>query len=190
MPCATTAGRPVLSCPQRSIGSDQWKGKAVAMHLEARDLEAAIPSHAGTMHLDGLDGSVEVVRDSLGIPHIRAGSVHDAFFAQGYVHAQDRLWQMEYDRRRALGRWAEVAGPTGLEHDLSDAPPPPRRERAGRLRRLRRRHAGDVRCLCGGRQRLHRRRRRFCRSNSASPRRRRSDGRRGSAPPSTRCGMC
>ena len=57
---------------------------------------------------------VKVVRDSLGIPHIRAGSVHDAFFAQGYVHAQDRLWQMEYDRRRALGRWAEIAGPAGL----------------------------------------------------------------------------
>jgi penicillin G amidase len=88
------------------------------MHLEARDLEAAIPSHAGTMHLDGLSGAVEVVRDALGIPHIRAGSVHDAFFAQGYVHGQDRLWQMEYDRRRALGRWAEVAGRTGLEHDL------------------------------------------------------------------------
>ena len=141
------------------------KGKAVAMRLEARDLEAAIPSHTGTMHLDGLNGTVEVVRDSLGIPHIRAGSVHDAFFAQGYVHAQDRLWQMEYDRRRALGRWAEVAGPTGLEHDIL-------------MRRLRlgasaqadyaafdAGHAGDVRRLRGRHQRLHPRRQPCCRSN-------------------------
>jgi len=88
------------------------------MHIEERDLLAAIPDHTGTVRLDGLGGAAEVVRDSLGIPHIRAGSVHDAFFAQGFVHAQDRLWQMEYDRRRALGRWAEIAGPTGREHDI------------------------------------------------------------------------
>ncbi len=90
----------------------------MAMRIEERDLRAAVPDHTGTMRLAGLEESVEVVRDSLGIPHIRAGSRDDAFFAQGYVHAQDRLWQMEYDRRRALGRWAEVAGPTGVEHDL------------------------------------------------------------------------
>ncbi len=90
----------------------------MTVRIEQHDLHAAIPSHTGTMHLDGLNGSVEIVRDSLGIPHIRAGSVHDAFFAQGFVHAQDRLWQMEYDRRRALGRWAEIAGPTGREHDI------------------------------------------------------------------------
>jgi penicillin amidase len=90
----------------------------VAVSIDERDLRAAIPDHTTMMRLDGLTGSVEVVRDSLGIPHIRAGSLHDAFFAQGFVHAQDRLWQMEYDRRRALGRWAEVAGPSGLDHDL------------------------------------------------------------------------
>jgi penicillin amidase len=81
-------------------------------------MQAAIPDHTGTVTLTGLDGAVEVVRDSLGIPHIRAGSVHDAFSAQGYVHAQDRLWQMEYDRRRATGRWAALTGPGGLEHDI------------------------------------------------------------------------
>ncbi len=90
----------------------------MAMRIEEHDLQAAIPDHTGTVRLDGLGGAAEVVRDSLGIPHIRAGSVHDAFFAQGFVHAQDRLWQMEYDRRRALGRWAEIAGPTGREHDI------------------------------------------------------------------------
>ena len=81
------------------------------------DLRAAIPALDGTIQLAGLDGPVDVVRDHLGIPHIRAGSVHDAFFAQGFVHAQDRLWHMEYDRRRAMGRWAEYVGPSGVDQD-------------------------------------------------------------------------
>ena len=71
------------------------------------DLAASIPQLDGTVRLAGLEGPVEVVRDSLGVPHIKAGAVHDAFFGQGYVHAQDRLWHMEYDRRTrpgALGR--------------------------------------------------------------------------------------
>jgi penicillin amidase len=66
----------------------------------------------------GLDGEVLVHRDRFGIPHARAASTHDAFFAQGYVQAQDRLGQLEYDRRRAYGRWAEVAGRAGLGFDV------------------------------------------------------------------------
>ncbi len=60
--------------------------------------------------VSGLDGPVEILRDRLGIPHCYAASEHDAFFAQGFAHAADRLWQMDYDRRRGLGRWAQVAG--------------------------------------------------------------------------------
>ena len=60
---------------------------------------------------------IEVLRDGLGVPHARAGSVRDAFFAQGYVHAQDRLWQMILDRARAAGRSAELLGPTALRMD-------------------------------------------------------------------------
>ena len=82
------------------------------MSIGEQDLRAAVPDYTGTMRLKGLEGPVEVYRDARGIPHIRAGSPHDAFFAQGFVHAQDRLWQMDYDRRRAYGRWAEYAGPT------------------------------------------------------------------------------
>src|SRR5207247_7667533 len=63
-------------------------------------------------------GRVEVWRDPEGVPHVRAGSVPDAFLAQGFVHAQDRLWHMEYDRRRAYGRWAECAGPSALAQDV------------------------------------------------------------------------
>lgn len=60
---------------------------------------------------------MQVYRDAYGIPHMRAQSLHDAFFAQGFVHAQDRLWQMEYDRRRACGRWAEYAGAPAVAAD-------------------------------------------------------------------------
>lgn len=53
---------------------------------------------------------VEIVRDGIGVPHCYAANEQDAFFAQGWVHAADRRWQLEYDRRRALGQWAEVVG--------------------------------------------------------------------------------
>ncbi len=87
------------------------------MPISADDLRAAVPDLTGTLRLPGLEGPVEIVRDRLGVPHVRAGSTHDAFFAQGFVHAQDRLWQMDYDRRRAQGRWAAWAGPVGVEQD-------------------------------------------------------------------------
>src|SRR5215467_3071701 len=69
------------------------------------------------VRLRGLDGPVEVIRDSRGVPHCRAVSEHDAFFAQGFLHAADRLWQMDYDRRRGLGRSAEVIGRAGVTGD-------------------------------------------------------------------------
>ncbi len=81
------------------------------------ELAAAIPRLSGTLRLKGLNGRVEVYRDELGIPYVRAESEQDAFFAQGFVTAQDRLWQMEYDRLRGSGRWAEAAGDGALEQD-------------------------------------------------------------------------
>ncbi|TME85399.1 MAG: penicillin acylase family protein, partial [Chloroflexi bacterium] len=65
----------------------------------------------------GLDERVEVLRDTYGVPHIFATDTHDLFFAQGYVTAQDRLWQMDIYRRAAEGRLAEVLGEPGLESD-------------------------------------------------------------------------
>lgn len=58
-----------------------------------------------------------VVRDRWGIGHVTAPSAEAAFRAQGWLAASDRLWQMEWDRRRAFGRWAEVAGPAGVAED-------------------------------------------------------------------------
>jgi penicillin amidase len=64
-----------------------------------------------------VDRPVQVYRDEWGIPHVWAESLHDAFAGQGYVHAADRFWQMDASRRQMQGRWAEWAGPAGLEAD-------------------------------------------------------------------------
>ena len=85
--------------------------------ITPQDLKRAVPQLDGTVRLAGLSAAVEVFRDAFGIPHIRASSERDAFYAQGFVTAQDRLWQMEYDRRRGTGRWAEAVGVTALEQD-------------------------------------------------------------------------
>jgi penicillin amidase len=71
----------------------------------------------GTIDVPGLDSAVDVRRDRWGVPHIYARTEHDLFFAQGYVAAQDRLWQMEMWRRQAEGRLAEVLGPRAVERD-------------------------------------------------------------------------
>ena len=81
------------------------------------DLKAVLPDITSTLSLEGLEGPVTVYRDRWGIPHVQASSRQDAFYAQGFVTAQDRLWHMDWDRRRALGRWAEIAGPSGVEQD-------------------------------------------------------------------------
>jgi penicillin G amidase len=71
----------------------------------------------GQLDVQGLHAPVEVVRDRWGVPHIYARNTDDLFFAQGYVQAQDRLWQMEMWRRFNAGRLAEIMGPEAFEHD-------------------------------------------------------------------------
>jgi penicillin G amidase len=71
----------------------------------------------GTLSIPGLDSSVEVRRDRWGVPHIYARTQHDVFFAQGFVAAQDRLFQMDMWRRIGEGRLAEVFGPRFVERD-------------------------------------------------------------------------
>jgi penicillin amidase len=75
------------------------------------------PQTEGEIRLDGLQAPVEVYRDSWGIPHLYAANPHDLFFAQGFVHAQDRFWQMEFQRRIGSGRLSEVLGPSALSSD-------------------------------------------------------------------------
>jgi penicillin amidase len=80
-------------------------------------LRTALPQTNGSVTLAGLDEPVEVVRDANAVPHIFAKSPDDAYFALGYVHAQDRLWQMEFLRRLGRGRLAEVLGEAALDTD-------------------------------------------------------------------------
>ncbi|HEX6466139.1 MAG TPA: penicillin acylase family protein [Terriglobales bacterium] len=78
----------------------------------------ALPQLDGSIAVPGLSAPVRVVRDAQGVPHIAAATLDDLFFAQGYVTAQDRLWQMDAGRRYAAGELAEVLGPALLKHDV------------------------------------------------------------------------
>ena len=89
----------------------------ISEKISRQDLKSAIPSLTGSVQLKGLQGAVKVFRDRYGIPHMKAESEMDTFFAQGFVTAQDRLWHMEYDRRRGSGRWAEAVGEQGVAQD-------------------------------------------------------------------------
>jgi penicillin amidase len=80
-------------------------------------LRQSLPTIDGTLQVAGLDAPVEIVRDRFAVPHIEAASFRDAIFAQGFVHAQDRLWQMDFRRRLGEGRLAEVLGPAALPTD-------------------------------------------------------------------------
>ncbi len=87
------------------------------MALTTDDLRRALPDLDSTVPVGALHAPVEIWRDADGIPHVEARSVHDVCVGQGFVHAQDRLWHMEYDRRRAYGRWAEYAGRAAVPQD-------------------------------------------------------------------------
>jgi penicillin amidase len=80
-------------------------------------LRRPLPRTRGTLRLRGLHNPVEVLRDRWGVAHIYAETIHDLLFAQGYVHAQDRLWQMDFQRRLVAGRLAEVLAADALPLD-------------------------------------------------------------------------
>jgi penicillin amidase len=79
--------------------------------------KAKLPQLEGEVKLNGISGSVEIIRDKWGIPHIYAANLKEVLFAQGFVHAQDRLWQMEITRRVARGKLSEFIGKDALEVD-------------------------------------------------------------------------
>ena len=81
--------------------------------------KAALPALDGDLHLAGLSAPVTVRRDAHGVPHIEAATQEDLFVAQGYVTAQDRLWQMDAFRRNANGELAEIMGPSLVKHDTA-----------------------------------------------------------------------
>ncbi len=95
-------------------------GLAVAVvffYVYWRRVQRPTPTLDGELRLCCLDGPVEMMRDRYGIPHIYAESDADLFRALGFAHAQDRLWQMEQNRRTAKGELAEAFGPAALDAD-------------------------------------------------------------------------
>ncbi|HET8668397.1 MAG TPA: penicillin acylase family protein, partial [Terriglobales bacterium] len=78
----------------------------------------SLPTLDGKLMVTGLHAPVTVLRDPQGVPHITAASLEDLFFAQGYVTAQDRLWQMDMTRRYASGRLAEILGASYAKSDI------------------------------------------------------------------------
>ena len=75
------------------------------------------PRIDGDLKLHGPMGQIEILRDRWGVPHIYANNFDDLVFAQGFVHAQDRLWQMDYNRRLVAGRLSEIFGKIALPVD-------------------------------------------------------------------------
>src|SRR3954451_15304548 len=78
-----------------------------------RLMRRPLPQVKGTIEVEGLHGPVRIRRDRWGVPHIEADMREDLFFAQGYCHAQERLWQMDFYRRVVEGRVAGGAGGDG-----------------------------------------------------------------------------
>ena len=89
----------------------------VARHYVRTAMDDNLPKLDGSLRAYGLAAPVTVTRDAHGVPHIRANSMEDLLFAQGFVTAQDRLWQMDLLRRHAAGDLAAILGRPGLEHD-------------------------------------------------------------------------
>lgn len=92
-------------------------GSALFFYLYWWRIQRCTPQLDGTLTLPGLEQPVEIRRDKHGIPHIYAQSQADLLRAQGFIHAQDRLWQMEQNRRIARGTLAEIFGEAALEAD-------------------------------------------------------------------------
>ncbi len=76
-----------------------------------------LPKLSGEQSLAGLEQPVEVLRDGRGVPHIYADNLADLFFSQGYIHAQDRFWQMDFNRRLVAGRLSEILGEIAIPID-------------------------------------------------------------------------
>ena len=106
--CALAAGLAQAGC--RSTPPD---AAAAPVSLDAA-AQQSLARIDGTLKAPGLKQTVEIIRDQQGIPHIYAQNDDDLFFAQGYVMAQDRLWQLEMWRRWREGRLAEIFGPEGV----------------------------------------------------------------------------
>src|SRR6187399_3100117 len=90
---------------------------AVAAGAAYHYLRRSLPLLDGTIAVTGIRSTVDIVRDADAIPHVFATNKLDALLGLGYVHAQDRLWQMEFQRRIGHGRLSEIFGKAALPQD-------------------------------------------------------------------------
>lgn len=111
--CAGAFTLTVAACggtaPETNASAAPTDAKALARQ--------SLATISGSLAVPGLQQPVEVIRDQWGVPHIYAKNTEDLYFAQGYVMAQDRLWEMEWWRRELEGRLSEVLGPVAFERD-------------------------------------------------------------------------
>ena len=115
LPSRTVAG---LRAQARGLRLTLSQGGAFARAMGGELLRRPAPPQIdGALRAPGLRARVEIIRDASAVPHIYAQCEADALFGLGFVHAQDRYWQMEFYRRAAQGRMAEVAGPVALPSD-------------------------------------------------------------------------
>ena len=112
---ASSHNRPASISAADASGGTQTK--IYATSDLAKQARAALAQTSGRIELAGLTKPVEVIRDTWGVAHIYAQTQDDLFFAQGFVAAQDRLWQMEIWRRTGEGKLAEILGPSAIERD-------------------------------------------------------------------------
>jgi penicillin amidase len=98
--------------------SAQSSAQTAPTSLDAR-ARSALAVIRGTLNVHGLQQAVRVQRDRWGVAHIYAQNEHDLFFAQGFVVAQDRLFQMELWKRSGQGRLAEILGPSAVQRDVN-----------------------------------------------------------------------
>ncbi|MGH2980953.1 MAG: penicillin acylase family protein [Solirubrobacterales bacterium] len=92
-------------------------GAAALGVLWQRLLRRPVPKWSGSLEADGISEPVEIATDRWGVPHVRAQTPEDLWFGQGFCHARERLWQMDFYRRVTAGRLSEIAGSEGLPAD-------------------------------------------------------------------------
>src|SRR5438067_3463616 len=109
-------GLAVLACCALFSSAPAAQKTGSPLQAQAR---SAVSKLSGDMKIQGLHRPVQVLRDKWGVAHIYAGDAHDLFMAQGFVAAQDRLFQMEMWKRAGQGRLTEVLGPTALLRDVN-----------------------------------------------------------------------
>ena len=100
-----------------SICHDTGTTRAEFINWWQQQTQARVPEMSGTRTTD-ISSNVDIFRDDWGVPHIIAEDDSSLFFGYGYAMAQDRLWQLDYFRRKAHGNLSEILGEDGLESDL------------------------------------------------------------------------